>query len=90
MSSLQWNSMRTWVTLAGFASALFLPPWAPLIAVVLLSLRYRAWEAIILGLFIDMLWLPIGGTDAHVVPLFTILSIVIAWGLEPLRVELMR
>ena len=63
--------------------------------IVLLALRFRATEALFIGLFTDMLWLAPGGVEGlgsfpHVLPLYTIAAIIIVWGLEPLRLEFMR
>ena len=62
------------------------PPWIPLIAMGVLSLFFRSWEVIFIGLFADFVWLS-GGLGAAW-PLFTIASLILAWGLEPLRNEL--
>jgi hypothetical protein len=52
----------------------------------LLAFRFRAWEVMVLGMFIDFLWLP-GGTFIAPLPLFTIAGLILVWGLEPLRSE---
>ena len=52
--------LRIIVAVIGFFSAIFLPWWIPAICIVLLSLRFRAWEAIVLGVFMDLLWLSPG------------------------------
>lgn len=74
--------LRVCIAVVGFASAIFLPWWVAVICIVLLAIRWRAWEAILLGLFMDLLWLPASGF-----PLFTIGAIVVVWALEPLRLE---
>lgn len=76
--------MRIALAIAGFISVFMLPPWAPAIAIVLLSIRYRAWEAILIGALVDLTWLP-SGTELHSLPFFTLSAIIIVWGLEPLR-----
>ena len=77
------NAIRIVVAAIGFLSAIFLPWWIPAICIVILALRWRAWEAILLGVFMDLLWL----SPASGLPLFTILAIVIVWIFEPLRKE---
>ena len=52
---------------------------------ILVSMRFRAWETIVLGLLADMLWLP-GGVH---LPLYLIFSIALVWAFEPLRKELL-
>lgn len=86
-TSYPLTSIRIAIACAGFFSALFLSPWIPVLAIVLLALRFRAWEGILLGLFLDLLWLPLGGPFVSV-PFYTIASVLIVWGLEPLRLEL--
>jgi len=78
------NSLRIFLFCLGVLAALFGPPWLPLVPVVLLAMRFRAWEVIVLGLFTDFLWAP----SLHI-PLFLISSIVIVWAFEPLRKELL-
>lgn len=75
--------MRTVLAFLGFFSVIFLSSWAALVVIVVLSLRYRAWEAIAIGLFADMLW------HAHGIPYFMIAAIAIVWMLEPVRMRLL-
>ena len=70
------------IGIMGFISTLLLNPWVPAIAILALAFLWRAWEAILLGLFIDLLWLPPG----HL-PYFTIGAIVVVWIMEPIRRE---
>ena len=83
------TSLRIVVAVLGFASVLVAPPWVALVCMVILAVRFRAWEAIALGLCLDLIWLPFGAPYANV-PFYTIASIIIVWGLEPLRLELLR
>ncbi len=78
--------LRIVIAIIGFIAAIFWSWYIPAICIVLLSLRFRAWEAIALGVFMDLLWLPPGGAW-HGLPLFTIFAIVIVWALEPIRSE---
>ena len=78
--------LRVGIAVVGFIGALFWPWWIPAICIVLLALRWRAWEAIMLGLFMDLLWLS-PGSGFHGFPLFTIGAIAVVWLLEPLRSE---
>lgn len=82
------DNLRLTLGILGFLAALIAPPWVPMLFIVLLALRFRAIEAIAIGFFVDMLWLPAG--FPHALPLYTIASIIIVWGLEPLRLEFMR
>ncbi|MBI4087973.1 hypothetical protein HY418_01150 [Candidatus Kaiserbacteria bacterium] len=72
----------------GFVGAIFLPPWVPLLAMLLLSLRYSAWEIPAIGFFVDILWLaPSSGGFFASLPIFTLAGLVLLWLLEPLRRE---
>lgn len=82
------SNLRPALAILGFLSALIAPPWVPMLFIVLLALRFRAIEALFIGLFTDMLWLSSGVPDA--LPLYTIAAVIIVWGLEPLRLEFMR
>jgi len=79
--------VRTFLALAGFLGALFAPWWVPLGCMILLSLRYSAWEVPLIGLCVDFLWLPSGGH--FMVPVFTLLGIIIVWAASPLRRQLL-
>jgi hypothetical protein len=78
------TSARIGLFLVGLLGAVFLSPWIPALAILLLALRFRAWEAVVLGLCVDMLWLA-PNSGFHGLPLFTIAAITVVWGLEPLR-----
>jgi hypothetical protein len=72
----------------GFFSVLFLSPWFTLASVIALSLRYRAWEAIFIGLLMDLLWIP-SDSSIHLIPTATIAAIAIVIVFEPLRNQLL-
>jgi hypothetical protein len=80
------KELRILVAIAGFLGVMFLPLWVPVVCIVLLALRFRAWEAILIGAFIDLTWLP-SGTLIHSLPLFSIAALLIVWGFEPLRAQ---
>lgn len=82
---------RIAVAALGFFGAFFLPSWVPVVCMIVLALRFRAWEAIALGFFIDLAWYtPLNAEGLSLVPLFTLISIALVWGFEPLRVEFLR
>src|SRR6185295_13300338 len=64
MSNRLENSVRIFVAALGFVGAMFISPWVPIVYIVLLALRFRAWEAVVLGAFVDFLWLP-GSALSH-------------------------
>ena len=78
------NNFRIGLTLLGVMAAIFGPAWFTLVPMVLLSMRFRAWEVIVLGLLTDFLWLP-----GLRLPLYLVAAIVIVWVFEPLRKELL-
>ena len=78
------NSIRIVLSCLGLYGAVFGPAWLPLVPMVLLSLRFRAWEVIALGLVTDFLWLP--GIRP---PLYLLAALAIVWAFEPLRKELL-
>ena len=80
--------LRIALALVGFFGVIFLSPFLVLACVVVLSLRYRAWEALFIGLFMDLVWLP-PGSMFQMIPFATLLAIFIVWALEPLRSELL-
>jgi hypothetical protein len=78
--------MRLFLAVLGFLSALIAPPWVALVVIIILSVRWRAWEAPLIGLVMDFMWLPSGGFFSPL-PLYTIAAIAIVWGLEPIRIR---
>ncbi|MDB5238382.1 MAG: hypothetical protein JWM46_652 [Candidatus Kaiserbacteria bacterium] len=84
--------MRLILTIIGALGALVAPPWVPAVCIVFLAIRYRAWEAIVIGLLIDLTWQPAADTAAllHGLPLFTLACIVVVWAFEPLRSQFLR
>lgn len=81
--------MRVIIASAGLLSAFAGFPWLTALCIVALALRYRAWEAVFLGLIVDLLWVP-SDISFAVFPYFTIGSILIVWLFEPLRVQFLR
>ena len=76
--------IRSSIFFAGLLGGMLVSPWIPAVAILLLSLPWRAYEALLLGVVIDFLWMAPG----HI-PYFTIGAIFIVWVLEPLRNELL-
>ena len=85
MSYLSAHNIRIALGIIGVLGAVFAPPWLPLVAMVALSIRYRAWEAVAIGMLVDLLWIP--DISLGSLPLFTIAGLVLVWGFEPLRQE---
>ncbi len=83
------NQVRATVAFIGFIGVVFLPPWVPILCIILLAVRYRSWEAILIGALVDLTWLPSGTImfSSIQLPLFTIAAILIVWGFEPLRAQ---
>lgn len=74
--------------LIGSAGALFASWWLALLCMVLLALRYPAWEVLAIGFLIDLVWLP--GGDGFSIPLFTLGAIVMVWIFAPLRARFLN
>jgi hypothetical protein len=88
--------IRPLLFVAAVASALVASPWVPLAFIAALSLRWRAWEVLLIGLFMDFMWYApgaaagVGGITFVSFPIFTFLAVAVVWLLEPLRVEILR
>lgn len=74
--------LRITIAVMGFLAAIVLNAWVPAIAIVALAFLWRSWEALLLGLFVDLLWLPQGQ-----IPFFTVGAILVVWVMEPIRKE---
>ncbi len=81
------TKIRAVLCLVGLLGAFFAPWWVPLICMIGLALRYPAWEVLIIGLVMDLLWLP--GEGFHT-PVFLIGAIVLVWICAPLRNQFLR
>lgn len=81
--------VRLTLGVLGILGALAAPPWVPLACIVLLALRFDAWEAIFIGLLIDLAWLPTH-VSAGAFPLATLMAILVVWGCAPIRRELLE
>jgi len=81
------NHARLFLGCALMLSVLFAPPIVSALIALVLALRWRAWEVIGAGIFMDFLWLPdsFSFTSLESVPLVTLVSMALVFGLEPLR-----
>ncbi len=79
-------SFRVLLGVAMFGGALIVW-WLGVLCAVALSLRYRAWEVILFGAFLDVLWLP--HEQLYGIPIATCSALIIVWTLEPLRRQFM-
>lgn len=86
MSMSLETSLRVALVLLGALGIFFFSHFLTLGAIVALSVRFRAWEALALGLCADMVWLPFMNS----VPVYTLIAIAVVWLFEPLRTEFLR
>jgi hypothetical protein len=88
--SFRGNFIRLGVAALMFLSVFFAPPFITAIFAFALAVRWRAWEVIAAGVLMDLLWLPnsIGFSLDHL-PAASLISIVLVFGLEPLRRQLL-
>ena len=84
------NNLRIYLGVALFASVVFAPPYITAVFAFALATRWRAWEVIAAGIFMDLLWLPSGtGFSYMAFPYATIITTIAVFGLEPLRRQLL-
>lgn len=79
--------LRALLVLVSLVSVFFAPWWITALCALILAVRWRSWEVIVLGVFVDALWLP--HSFFYGFPVATFLAIVAVWVLEPLRNELL-
>lgn len=88
--SFRVNKWRIILAGAGFVSVVFAPWWVPAIISIVLCLRYRAWEVVGIGLFVDILWLPqTFFEDSVSIPFATFGALLLLLIFEPLRRRLL-
>jgi hypothetical protein len=69
--------------------ALYAPFYVTGIVALLISLRWRAWEVVGIGVCMDLLWMPSVGTFLGAIPLAACTALFIVWILEPFRRNLL-
>lgn len=84
--SLLPDLARIVLVLLALLGALFMPWWVPVLCMLVLSLRYEAWEVPLIGLWMDLLWLPGGHLG---IPYFTLFGLFVAWAATPIRRQLL-
>jgi hypothetical protein len=77
------TSTRFALAAAMFLSGFLFPWWVGAIIGFVLALRYRAWEVVLFGALLDIMWLPSGAW--YGAPVATCAALVLVWALEPLR-----
>ena len=77
--------LRTVLVLVALIGVIVGPPWLPLLCMILISLRWAAWDVLLIGLLEDFLWMP--DTVLQGIPFYTITALILVWGLDPLRRE---
>lgn len=91
MLSLLNNNARVLLGCALLLAVLYAPPFVVAGIALTLSLRWRAWEVIVAGIFMDFLWSPsvLSFISADSIPFSTLIAMVLVFGLEPLRRQLL-
>lgn len=84
----RFNKLRAVLAIACFVSVVFAPWWVPLVIAFVLCLRFRAWEVVLAGMFMDLYWMP-SYIDVNALPLASIIAALLVFGLEPLRRQLL-
>lgn len=79
---------RAFIGGISFASVLFAPPWIPLVCAGILTLRFRAWEILLMGVLIDLLYAPPGGLYGIPIPA-TLTAFILLVVFEPFRQKLL-
>lgn len=79
--------MRIFLGIIGFVSVFIAPPWLSALCVLVLCIRWRAWEVLLIGAFSDILWFP--ASMLYGIPLGTLYALLLLIALEPLRNELL-
>ena len=79
--------MRIGITIGTIIALLFASPLFVVLGIGALALRWRAWEVLLIGLLIDMIYVPLGGFLGIPFPA-TIIALLVVWGLEPFRDQL--
>jgi hypothetical protein len=82
-------SLRIMLLSLGIISAVALSPWVTAVCIVVLSVRYRALEAILLGALLDTLWLPTEALSLYI-PICTISACILVLGFTQLRSAFIR
>ncbi len=79
--------IRAFISGVAMASVFFAPAWVPLLTVGMLALRFAAWEAVLVGFLVDLLYAP-GGFFWGIPMPATLLMLVVVIALYPWRTQL--
>lgn len=85
------SNLRLALAVALFASVIFVPPWVAGIFAVVLCARWRAYEVIAAGIFLDFLWMPasVSFLSLEAIPFMTLIALALVIVFEPLRRQLL-
>ncbi|MBP9669460.1 MAG: hypothetical protein KBE09_04185 [Candidatus Pacebacteria bacterium] len=79
--------IRAFIVGVAIACIFFAPAWVPLLMVGLLALRFAAWEAVLVGFLVDLLYAPLGFFWGVPMPA-TLLMFIVVCALYPWRTQL--
>ncbi|RJR13659.1 hypothetical protein C4585_01630 [Candidatus Parcubacteria bacterium] len=86
---MQYSSiLRILGAVVGLVGVFIGSPWIVAIIMILLAVRFRAWEILVVGVMMDFIWLPADLSVGHL-PFFTIGALLLLWGLESFRKEIL-
>lgn len=85
------HRIRVLLDILMFVSIIFAPWWVPTLIAFMLCLRFRAWEVVLAGMFMDLYWMPqyVSFTSFDSIPLGTVIAVLFLFGFEPLRRQLL-
>jgi hypothetical protein len=72
-----------------FLSVIFTPIWVSAIIALALALRFRAWEVVVAGLLVDLMWMPTSVSIPGALPIATLTALALVVVFEPLRRHLL-
>lgn len=88
MQRARGTALRILGTAIGILGIVFWSPWLVFAVMALLAIRFRAWEILVIGVAMDFVWLP-SGFHLMPLPLFTLGALLLLWGLESFRNEIL-
>ncbi|HEY4488619.1 MAG TPA: hypothetical protein VJB97_03825 [Candidatus Paceibacterota bacterium] len=85
-------ALRSCAFIVALICGVFFSAWLALCIMIVLFIRYAAWEALFVALALDLVWfVPLeSGGLLHTVPFIAVIAAAALWLLEPVRAEILH
>lgn len=79
------TSLRMIVALVALVATIYGAAGIVLVSIIAGTVIFASWEIVLIALLFDLTWTP--ALSLHSLPWYTLLSLALLWGTEPVRRE---